>query len=725
MVKDRTCILLACLLFFVVNPLWAEEVLLGKMGGGRQLVFQKERQGWVVGINDGQALLEQVFPLQVELYKDGKTDSLRGLYTKVKQDGAIFVAEGLLNYQNVVFRITDSYMLDNGTVTLDRTMQVDGNWSGGFGSSFGFCLKEPQERNAIRYFAPGNMYGNTVNLPENAFGKDLGLDHLLIREDRLPAPLFGACLPGCTTISLLNVKPDGRTSWKDARTTMPCTFIDEAVKVGSLGAQYQDGKLWIGYCFPLAEGDITYSDRTHAAGWINREKAWSKRYHPVKDGFVQHYTVAFRIDKNETFQDFYVQAWRWAWNLFRPQVEKHDIEAVKHYSVKVLSDAIVQSGNCYGIPNAIHLRVDKQPDYQQTIVGFTGKALETAYYFLRYAESAPSDSAGYRRQALGLFQTFTKLTLNPPEAEGFELKTWKPANALSGDCVYLRSYTDDLKATLRAYLFERSKGRLHPEWLTWVRNFTDWLLTKQNAEGGFPRTFVPRTGEVLNPSAQGSYLVVPLLVLLAEATGNAHYLQVALQVGDYCWKLQKEGEFTGGTIDNPNAVDKEAGSLSLEGYLMLYRKTKDIKWLKRARSAADYTETWMYIWNVPMPADVSQDELNWKIGTSTVGLQLISTGHSLADYYCCFDADEFAGLAEITNDEHYRSVSNILLHNTCNMIYLPDNKVDHLPAYGFQEEHWSVAPVRGVSNTSLWLPWVSTSHLNGIYGLEDLQEEQE
>ena len=156
---------------------------------------------------------------------------------------------------------------------------------------------------------------------------------------------------------------------------------------------------------------------------------------------------------------------------------------------------------------------------------------------------------------------------------------------------------------------------------------------------------------------------------------------------------------------------------------MLYRITSDRKWLDRAEAAATYTETWIYIWDIPMPEDVSQKELNWKKGVSTVGLQLISTGHSLADYYCCFDTDEFAALSLLTDDPHYQHVSQILLHNTCNMISLPGNEIPNLPGYGYQEEHWCLAPIRGVSNMSLWLPWVATSHLNGIYGLKDLKTE--
>ena len=134
--------------------------------------------------------------------------------------------------------------------------------------------------------------------------------------------------------------------------------------------------------------------------------------------------------------------------------------------------------------------------------------------------------------------------------------------------------------------------------------------------------------------------------------------------------------FTGGTIDNPDVLDKEADTLSLEAYLALYETTKESKWLDRAKAAADFAETWIYAWNVPMPADADDKTLHWKKGVPTVGLQLISTGHSLADAYMAFDADEYAKLFRYTGDRHYLDVAKLLLHNTLAMTALPGRTYD-------------------------------------------------
>jgi uncharacterized protein YyaL (SSP411 family) len=211
-----------------------------------------------------------------------------------------------------------------------------------------------------------------------------------------------------------------------------------------------------------------------------------------------------------------------------------------------------------------------------------------------------------------------------------------------------------------------------------------------------------------------------MLALLTQQTGEKKYLDAALRAAEFCWTQgQSKGRFVGGTIDNPDVLDKEAGTLSLEAYLTLFEVTQDHRWLERARAAADFAESWIYLWNVPMPADDDNARLHWKRGVPTTGLQLISTGHSLVDAYMAFDADEYAQLWKWTGDAHYRDVARLLLHNTKNMLALPDGTHD-LGVPGWQQEHWSLAPRRGYGLHRGWLPWVATSQLNGIFGVRDL-----
>ena len=108
----------------------------------------------------------------------------------------------------------------------------------------------------------------------------------------------------------------------------------------------------------------------------------------------------------------------------------------------------------------------------------------------------------------------------------------------------------------------------------------------------------------------------------------------------------------------------------------------------------------------------------WAIGATTVGAQLIATGHSLVDQYMAFDVGNFAKLFTYTGDEHFRDVAELLLHNTKVMLALPARQFD-LHGPGWQQEHWSFAPLRSDGFHRGWLPWVSCSHIEGIATLQD------
>jgi hypothetical protein len=273
---------------------------------------------------------------------------------------------------------------------------------------------------------------------------------------------------------------------------------------------------------------------------------------------------------------------------------------------------------------------------------------------------------------------------------------------------------------MKAYTREQKQGREHPEWMHWCRDFADWLLTQQNEDGSFPRSWKPGTGEVVETSGSSSCSPVPLLVLLSQETGQSKYLEAATRAAEYVWtNYGIKCVFIGGTLDNPNVVDKEAGMLSLEAFLALYEQTHDSKWLDRAKMAADYTETWIWIWNVPMPEDASDGALHWKKGVPTYGLQGITAGAGGGvDEYMDWSTSAYAKLYKYTNDSHYKDVALILLHDTKAMLALPGRTYDLLGP-GWQQEHWNMGTQRGFGGHRGWLGWVTTNHLYSITGLEE------
>jgi uncharacterized protein YyaL (SSP411 family) len=211
---------------------------------------------------------------------------------------------------------------------------------------------------------------------------------------------------------------------------------------------------------------------------------------------------------------------------------------------------------------------------------------------------------------------------------------------------------------------------------------------------------------------------------MSEETGDPKYERAAVRAAEYVWaNWGTRGLFIGGASDNPNITDKEAAMLSMEAYLSLYDSTREPRWLERAKAAADFAETWMWIWNLPMPLDANDAELHWKKGVPTLGVQGITAMYAgSVDEYLSWAVPSYAKLYKYTNDAHYLDVARVLLHATKSMVALPGREYDMI-GIGWQQEGWRMGPGgsgRGVGGHRFWLPWVSSNHLYGITGLEEL-----
>ncbi len=696
---------------------------LGDLGSGVKVLMEQNGEGdWGISlVCNGKIFLDALYPLHVEL-SDGKNvlNQLNKGFDAYSIENNVLQAQGSIMQDEAVFHFRDTWKTEDSTIKLDREVWVEGNLDAGFMTGILFRYPEPLNRDSVKIFAPGMIYGTAAHLPPDAIGGSNCKDFIRIREDRLAAPLFGAYFSEGNSFTILNSRPDSRTTKEDSYENVGNTLIDERFRFGAIGADFDGSQPVFGYWFPGSEGGVTYKGRT-------KMQKWSHRYHPVKDGLRQEYQVSFRIGNDTSFREYYSKAFRWAWTILKPKVNIQDIELARRSLINMLGETIETHHGVTGIRKFIPLPLGtKSPVPPRTVMGFTGKSLETASFLLVDAlvENNPL-AEKHRYLGESIINTFLKLELAPPAGEGFyfngEPALTRPLRTLPEPIVFLRSFGDGLKELLKSANREKAAGREHEDWISWTRTFADWLLPQQTREGGFPRAWKQGIGEVYDPSMESSYTVIPFLVLLSELTGDEHYSNAALKAGEFCWNTyHRNGIYIGATLDNPNVIDKEAGTISLEGYLMLYDLTSDVKWLERAVAAGNFAETWLYIWDVPMPEEDA--DLYWKKGITTVGLQLITTGHSLTDMYMAFDVDEFTELSLHTSDSHYYDVAMILLHNTKAMVALPGREFD-LPGPGWVQETWSLAPTRGKGILKAWLPWASTSQLNGIIELEELDED--
>ncbi len=705
----------------------SDRLELGRLATGEQVSFVQNATGqWGIQVGNAQgAKFVQPQPVHLEIYTatgeiralSAGYGSLEGLTTGMT--GTAQIAYG----KDIDFEVDDRWSITGSVLRVHRKLRVIGERKDGFLSAVMLATTPETTWPDLDYLAPGLLYGaptyDGVTSPGGT--RDYQRRRFWMREDLLPAPLFAMAFRDGTSIAVLDPAPKGDTTLAETRSNAGAVLIDPRFSFGAVGAgQAPDGGVEIGFWLPGSTS--AYTGRPDQAATAS----WHRRYHPIKHGFVQEYDVAFRFGQNESFPQLLRNSWRWAWQTLKPALNHQDIELVRRTLLDHLSERVLTVEGRTGIPLAVSAKTGKvQADETSwnADLGCAGKNLEAADQLLREAERDTGPRGRkMRQQGLEIIETFLRLTpMAPPAGTAFNLLTGATAGTDSQDNIWhLRAPAEGMRMLMEAYRREKRAGRDHPQWLKWCCDFADWALTQQRPDGSFPRSFRTETGAVVDESGAMSCSMVPLLLMLSDNAGSARYREAAISAADYIWQDSgTRGAFVG--VVTPNTADKVAGLLSLEAFLSLYEATKEAKWLTRAQVAADFTESWMWIWNVPMPVDANDAELLWKRGAPTVGVQSISAeapGH--VNQYLDWSTPAYAKLYKHTKDPHYLEVARILLHNTKAMLALPGRTYGMLGP-GWQQEDWWMGPNsegRGSGTPERWTPWVSTSHLYSITGLE-------
>jgi hypothetical protein len=700
-------------------------VQLGRLETGPTVSFTRFSSGeWGVEIAGGSApRISQPQPAKLEVCSpEEKVRQLSfGYKTVRKSEGGVDADAEITYTDTAIFRVHDHWSLNGAVLSVRRKVEVVGNAPGGFASAVVLLVDPSVAWSDVNFMAPGALYGDPTYNGERSPGGTLNnaAHRYLMREDLLPAPLFALSFRNGASIAVLDPSPSGDSTFEETKLTKE-VMTDARFQFGALGAwQDADIPIQFGFWFP---GSVTdeYMGGPPYAKPVN-----ARRYHPITQGVTHRYEVRFRFGHNESFRDVMRNTWRWAWNTLNPAVTYIDVEQMRRVLIDHLEAQAATIDGRTAIPFVLSTMTDKlQWNWTMAAMGFVGKEIECADQLLRESDRDHTERGKKMRESgLAIIASMIHaLPTVPLQATGYDLATGKPWDHV-WLAPWLRNATEDMRVLMRAYRRERALGREHPEWFTWVKSYADWLILQQREDGSFPRRWKPGSSEVAEPTGTSSYAPVPLLVIMSEETGDPKYKQAAIRAADYIWsKYGSRGLFVGGASDNPNITDKEAGMLSMEAFLSLYDSTKDTKWLDRAKAAADFAESWIWIWNLPMPLDADDSQLYWKKGVPTTGIQGITALHAgSADEYLDWAVPSYAKLYNYTHDEHYLDVARILLHDTKSMVALPGRQYD-MKGIGWQQEGWRMGPGgpgRGVGGHRFWLPWISSNHLYGINGLEE------
>ena len=185
------------------------------------------------------------------------------------------------------------------------------------------------------------------------------------------------------------------------------------------------------------------------------------------------------------------------------------------------------------------------------------------------------------------------------------------SNRWAGYPTFIRMAAEAMEGLLDAYriceVHGKSTARARATWLAAATAAADWMVDAQNADGSWYRCYNyngtyydpnnESSGVTWNPgdiarstSKNNATMPIRFLGKMYEMTGEQKYLDAIIKGGDFILKnLYPNHYYSGGTCDNPDSVDREAGVFAMYAFDTLYMLTHQQKYLDALEEATVFT----------------------------------------------------------------------------------------------------------------------------------------
>ncbi|MDB6138182.1 MAG: hypothetical protein JWO94_1254, partial [Verrucomicrobiaceae bacterium] len=604
------------------------------------------------------------FKLLIQTSRD-ELETTEAPYESASLEAGVLLATGAaITAYGSRFVVHDAFQAtaQEGVFQLDRKVEViaaaaDGH-DRGFASEFALPFAGIQRLADCEVFAPGVWYRHNEGVRKCAYGSNDQQASFLVRENALALPLFS--LLETKTGRSLTLCHDGREVAQgtvDESEPWPC---HASIRYGSIGI-VRGLQTSLAFVFPCHEGETTYARRERSAG------AWMRRSHPVQAGFSHSYSLLIRCDiGSREFAPAMTGTWRAFYRAFSPLVHPISQAAVYQNGIAYLEQWYRKFPNgAAGWPWEVWLDNERPVTDWHLQSGFVGQQLPAAYLLIRHGvQTHQPELVAQGREVVDFWVRESLTDSGVPRTDYFvDARNPKAAHWMGArQQIFLRTLADGVEGVLDAYQVLGAKDPRGDLWLTYCRRVGNALLGTQNADGSWPRSF-RQDGQPEQDSKLNTTHPLRFLTKLYQVTKDERLHNALLHAGEFCLReIDAPGRYVGGTPDNPNAIDKEAGVIALNAFLALHALTDDARYLAAARRAADYAETWIYMWSFPIHGDGRQPSPWPECGL--VGQSLVATGHSYADSYMVFASSAYACLHQLTGDRHYLDIARLLQNNT-------------------------------------------------------------
>ena len=636
---------------------------------GYELRFEN---GGVEILKDGECLYFNKRPLYISVKDISALCTFKDVpYEEVSFKNDEIVAGGKFTSANgSEFMVTDTYSVIGDEFKVKRNVRVikKADRDLGFQSKIGFWTKESENIEDFDYFAPGEWYKNNEYASPMARGKDTSFSYYWRKETYSGLPMFSLKnKKSGETLCISRFAADVKQNRHDIVESE--SFIDRTSTVGALGISrpkaetilytYYGAKLSkpedvevdglsVDYIYPGTNGELS-----NPRGGVTLKRV----NHPIEPGFEHEYSVVITPGKYDTFQEMMKATWRKVYKRLKDDLADIDNKLLFDNNMKLLKKATNEyAPGVWGTPFAAQL-----PDFDvnstSSEIGFVGQQTGIGYQLIRWGKENGDDEAVLKGKGIVDFWVNKTMTETgcPKVWYQMGLDVFEPQPQ------FVREIGDGLEGVLDAYVFLHNHGEEKSSWLDYCEKTADWLTDNQNEDGSYYRSY-NYDGSMCMDSKANTPSVVRFLVEMYFLLHKESYREAAKKAGEWSYEnLYINMEYRGGTCDNADVRDKEAGIYALFAFLSLYDLTEDEKWIEASKGAADYVETFTYIWNYPVTTNFPTMPFNHN---HISGQSHIVVGMGGADVYMACGGYVYYRLYLLTGDEHYRDYAEFIYINS-------------------------------------------------------------
>ena len=691
--------------------------------GNLTLNFIQGADGYEISVNQGTtAMFDIVRPAKFFVRYENesgskKTKTLEGCYSEVKlTDYGISAKVTLLCPGGTMLDVEDKYYIPtlevSEEINVERNIEVLNAQKKdiGFQSIYALQTKDNGLSN-MEYFVPNSVFGTFTNPSSTQ-------KYQYYRETAIGMPIV-----------MMRNSQTGYTAALARYQPVIDYSTDSYAAVSIHNGETSSGDAH-------ASIEITYPSRDSARHYFSYTKMQRVVYKMSIHGFIA-----------SKYEDAMIKSYNGQFHLQDQRILDPDIDEIYgmiNRDFKSFLRSNYRNGiTSYGLPWTVTIENGNfgGMSYQ---AGFVGQQIPDAYHMILYGIKN-NDNVSLQNGINVI--NFWVSGANMMSDAGVPMIWYDGgSNRWAGYPTFIRMAADSMEGLLDAYrvceVHGKATAAARASWIEAVTAAAEWMLRAQNSDGSWYRCYNyngtyydpnnESSGVTWNPgdicrstSKNNATMPVRFLGKMYEMTGDQRYLNAIKKAGDFIMQnLYPKHYYNGGTCDNPDAVDREAGVFAMYAFDTLYMLTGEARYLEALEEATVFTMSTVIVPSFKInPTCTELKAANpAKYGYSD-GLSFICCNVMGVDNFAAFAYYELFRTYILTGKRVYFEMAEFLQQNTKGaMDYdgIMDFPYPSLVAeattictFGFS----SAKDGNGVEG--VWLPWCSDANADPIARMYD------